>query len=243
MTFELYPAIDLKGGQCVRLLRGDMEQSTVFSDSPAAQASLFADSGFRWLHVVDLDGAFAGEPMNAPAIDGILKVPGLKVQLGGGIRNLETIRYWLEKGIERVILGTVALRDPELVKQACKEFPGKIVVGIDARDGMVAVEGWAETSDMKAADLAACYEDAGVSAIIYTDISRDGAMQGANVKGTAAFAASHSIPVILSGGVTTIADIKSACLARNKGVAGTIIGRALYENTIAPKDALAVIAQ
>lgn len=240
-NFELYPAVDLKQGKCVRLLRGDMAQSTVFSDSPAAQAKAFAEAGFSWLHVVDLDGAFAGEPMNAPAIDGILQVSRLKVQLGGGIRNLETIRYWLEKGISRVILGTVALRDPALVKQACREFAGHIAVGIDARDGKVAVEGWAETSDMPAVELAKCYADAGVSAIIYTDISRDGAMQGANVTGTAEFARAHSIPVILSGGVTTLEDIRAARAEQKSGIAGAIIGRALYEKTIDPLEALATV--
>ena len=189
-----FPAIDLKDGQCVRLLRGDMDKATVFNDDAGAQAKVFADAGCQWLHVVDLNGAFEGKPVNADAVKSILSAIDIPTQLGGGIRDMETISYWLETGIRRVILGTVALRNPDLVKEACREFPGRVAVGIDARDGFVAVEGWAEVSEMKAFDLADKFEDAGVAAIIYTDIARDGAMQGPNVEATTALAAAVLAP-------------------------------------------------
>jgi phosphoribosylformimino-5-aminoimidazole carboxamide ribotide isomerase len=227
----LYPAIDLKDGNCVRLLRGEMDQATVFGTDPAAQAWSFESSGCRWLHLVDLNGAFAGEPVNASAVESILSAVKIPVQLGGGIRNVETIERWLERGIERVILGTVALRDPELVKQAAKAHPGRIAVGIDARDGMVAVEGWAETSDTDATDLARRFEDAGVAALIYTDINRDGAMRGPNVEATAALAHAVSIPVIASGGISSMDDLR-ALKASGAPLNGAISGRALYEGKL-----------
>lgn len=233
----LYPAIDLKDGQCVRLLRGDMEKATVFSNSPADQARMFAHAGFGWLHVVDLNGAFAGEPVNAAAVHAILDAASLPVQLGGGIRTLEQVDYWLNAGISRVILGTAALRNPELVKQAAARHPGQVAVGIDARAGMVAVEGWAQTSDMPALELAKCFEDAGICCIIYTDIARDGAMQGANLEETEMLARAVDIPVILSGGVSCVEDVANA--ARSGVIAGAIIGRALYDGAISAEQALA----
>jgi phosphoribosylformimino-5-aminoimidazole carboxamide ribotide isomerase len=239
---NLYPAIDLKNGQCVRLLRGDMDKATVFSDSPAAQAKSFQDAGFKWLHLVDLDGAFAGKPVNAQAVRDVLAATNLPAQLGGGIREMHQIGAWLEAGITRVILGTIALRNPQFVIEACKTFPKQIAVGIDARDGMVAVEGWAETSDMKAVDLALKFEDAGVCVIVYTDISRDGAMQGANVEETVKLAEAISTPVILSGGVTSLADIEALKASGCGGIDGAIIGRALYDGAIVPADALRLVA-
>lgn len=233
----LYPAIDLKDGACVRLKRGAMEEATVFNADPEAQARLFADAGFEWLHCVDLNGAFAGRSENEAAIKAIRAAISLPIQLGGGIRDRAAIEGWLEAGITRVILGTFALRDPELVKDAAKAHPGGIVVGIDARDGMVAVEGWAEVSAMPALDLARRFEDAGVAAIVFTDIARDGMMQGVNVEATATLANAVRIPVIASGGVSSLNDIKA--LSATKTIAGAVIGRALYEGAFEVLDALA----
>lgn len=240
----LFPAIDLKDGQCVRLKLGDMDQATVFNDDPAAQARSFQAQGFTHLHLVDLNGAFEGKPVNADAVDAILAVVGkdMPVQLGGGIRNLETIETWLGKGIARVILGTVAVRDPELVKDACKAFPGRIAVGIDAKGGKVAVEGWAEASELTAIDLAARFEDAGVAAIIYTDIDRDGILKGLNLPATAALAQSTSIPVIASGGLASIDDIKALVEPDYAMLEGAISGRALYDGRIDAQEALAILS-
>ncbi len=207
----LFPAIDLKDGQCVRLLRGDMAEATVFSDDPAGQAAAFIAAGATWLHIVDLNGAFAGKPVNGAAIEGILAAAaaqGAQVQLGGGIRDLATIEMWLTAGVSRVILGTAAVKNPEMVRQACQQFPGQIVVGVDARGGLVAVEGWAETATLTAVELGRRFEDTGVAAIIFTDIDRDGAMEGANVVATAELARSLTTPVIASGGVTSLADLE-----------------------------------
>ncbi len=234
----LYPAIDLKDGMCVRLKRGDMEDVTVFNDDPAAQAKLFADAGFEWLHLVDLNGACAGQPVNGDAINSILATTALPVQLGGGIRDLDAMRTWIKAGVTRLILGTLAVKDPDLVRKAAKEFPGRIAVGIDARDGMVAVEGWAESSDMAADDLARAFEDAGVAAIIYTDIARDGMMAGVNVEATLQLAKSVSIPIIASGGVASVDDIISLRAHESSGIAGAIIGRALYDGGLDPNAAL-----
>ena len=238
----LYPAIDLKDGQCVRLLRGDMDKATVFNDSAGAQAAEFVAGGCQWLHVVDLNGAFAGRPVNGDAVDAILAAVNVPVQLGGGIRDLDTIGLWLERGISRVILGTVAVRDPDLVRQACKQFPGSVAVGIDARDGKVAVEGWAEASELGAIELANRFEDAGVAAIIYTDIDRDGAMQGVNIAATAELAAATSIPVIASGGVSSVDDLKALKAEADSGIAGVISGRALYDGGMDLAEALAACA-
>lgn len=237
----LYPAIDLKDGQAVRLLRGDMEKATVFNDDPAAQARSFAEAGCQWLHLVDLNGAFAGEPVNANAVRAILKDVKVPVQLGGGIRNLATIERWIEAGLSRIILGTAAVEDPALVRNAARAFPGQIAVGIDARDGRVATHGWAEDSGEDATLLAQSYEDAGVGAIIYTDIDRDGAMQGPNIPATAALAKAVRIPVIASGGVSSIADLRAL---RDCGASldGVISGRALYDGAIDLREALAVLA-
>jgi phosphoribosylformimino-5-aminoimidazole carboxamide ribotide isomerase len=237
----LYPAIDLKGGQCVRLLRGAMDAATVFGDDPAAQARAFAAAGCRWLHIVDLDGAFAGRPMNAAAVDAILAAVEVPVQLGGGLRDRATIDGWLEKGVARVILGTAALRDPDLVKAAAASHPGRIAVGIDARDGRVAVEGWAETSRTQATDLARRFEDAGVAALIYTDIDRDGAMAGPNVAATAALAHAVTIPVIASGGIASMADLR-ALKTSGAPLDGAISGRALYEGRLDLAEAVAYLA-
>jgi phosphoribosylformimino-5-aminoimidazole carboxamide ribotide isomerase len=228
----LFPAIDLKGGKCVRLYKGDMAQATVFNDSPGDQAAQFVAAGARWIHVVDLDGAFAGKSVNADAVRAILKNANVPVQLGGGIRDDAAIASWLEAGVTRVILGTIALKDPDFVKRACKTFPGKIVVGIDARGGHVAVQGWAETSDMKAVDLARKFEDSGVAAIVYTDIDRDGALQGPNVDATVAMAKAVSIPVIASGGVSSLDDLATLKRHAKDGIAGVISGRALYDGRI-----------
>ena len=236
----LYPAIDLKDGACVRLLRGEMEAATVFGTDPAAQARAFQDAGCRWLHLVDLNGAFAGTPVNGAAVEGILAAVTVPAQLGGGIRDRATIEAWLEKGIRRVILGTAALRDPELVRQAAAAHPGRVAVGIDARDGRVAVEGWAETSDVTALDLARRFEDAGVAAIIYTDIERDGAMRGPNVEATAALAQAVAIPVIASGGVSSIDDLR-ALKASGAPLDGAISGRALYEGKLDLAEAVALL--
>jgi len=228
----LFPAIDLKGGKCVRLLRGDMDAATTFNEDPADQARKFEAAACRWIHVVDLDGAFAGAPVNAPAVRAILGAVKVPVQLGGGIRDAAGIAAWLDAGIARVILGTVALRNPDLVKQACRDWPGRIVVGIDARGGRVAVEGWAETSDVRAVDLAKKFADAGVAAIVYTDIERDGAMGGPNVEATAALAKASGIPVIASGGVSSLDDLRALKAHAGDGIVGVISGRALYDGRI-----------
>jgi len=237
----LYPAIDLKDGQCVRLLRGDMAAATVFSDDPAAQAAAFEAAGCQWVHLVDLNGAFAGRAVNAAAVEAVLARVRAPCQLGGGIRDLAAIEGWLSKGLARVILGTVAVRDPALVRGAARAFPGRVAVGIDARGGRVAVEGWAETTDLTALDLARRFEDAGVAAIIYTDIDRDGAMQGPNVAATAALANAVRIPVIASGGVSSLDDLRALkdCGAPLDGV---ISGRALYDGRIDVAEAVRLLA-
>jgi len=236
----LYPAIDLKDGQAVRLLRGEMDKATVFNDDPAAQARAFVDAGCDWLHLVDLNGAFAGEPINAAAVEAILAACDVPAQLGGGIRDMATIETWLSKGLARVILGTVAVEDPDLVREAARNFPGQVAVGIDARGGKVATKGWAEVTDVDATGLARSFQDAGVAAIIYTDIMRDGAMQGPNVEATADLARAVSIPVIASGGVSSLADLVAL---RDCGVAlnGAISGRALYDGAIDLGEALAIL--
>lgn len=239
----LFPAIDLKDGQCVRLKLGDMDQATVYNDSPGAQAKAFEDQGFKWLHVVDLNGAFAGESVNGAAVEEILSATKNPVQLGGGIRTLEHIAAWIEKGLSRVILGTIAVRDPELVKQACHEFPGKIAVGIDAKGGKVAVEGWAEASELGIVELAKEFEGAGVSSIIYTDIDRDGILAGINWQSTLDLANSVSIPIIASGGLASMEDIKIMASAEAQILEGAISGRALYDGRIDPKEALAALAK
>ena len=226
----LYPAIDLKDGKCVRLLRGEMAAATVFGDDPAAQAAKFQNAGCEWLHLVDLNGAFAGQPVNAAAIEAILARVKVPAQLGGGIRDMATISMWLEKGRARVILGTVAVEDPALVREAARAFPGQVAVGIDARKGFVATKGWAEETTVQATDLARSYQDAGVAAIIYTDIDRDGAMQGPNIEATEALARAVSIPVIASGGVSSMADLTA--LQATGVIAGAISGRALYDGAI-----------
>ncbi|MEM7527073.1 MAG: 1-(5-phosphoribosyl)-5-[(5-phosphoribosylamino)methylideneamino]imidazole-4-carboxamide isomerase [Pseudomonadota bacterium] len=238
----LYPAIDLKDGACVRLLKGEMDQATVFNTEPASQARAFAAAGCEWLHIVDLNGAFAGKPVNATAVDAILAAVEIPVQLGGGIRSRETIEDWLGRGVARVILGTVALRDPDLVRRAARAHPGQVAVGIDAREGRVAVEGWVETSDVTAVELARRFEDAGVAAIIYTDIERDGAMQGPNVEATAALAQSISIPVIASGGISGLADL-AALKVSGAPLDGAITGRALYDGRLDIAEAVALLAK
>lgn len=234
----IYPAIDLKNGQCVRLHKGDMGAATVYNEDPAAQAREWAEHGFSWLHVVDLNGAIDGKPVNVEAVRSILSASDLPVQLGGGIRSLKQIEDWLQEGISRVILGTVAVKNPALVREACDLFPGQIVVGIDARGSRVAVEGWVEESDMEVNDLAAMFEDAGVSAIIYTDINRDGTGQGLNMDSTIKLAQSTAIPVIASGGVASIADVRAVRNAESQGVSGVIIGTALYDGALDPRKAL-----
>ncbi len=237
----LFPAIDLKDGACVRLLRGDMNEATRFNDDPADQARRFVKAGCQWLHVVDLDGAIAGRSVNEKAVRAIIAAAGVDVQLGGGIRDLAAIETRLEAGATRCILGTVALKDPALVKTACKRFPGRIVVGIDARGGHVAVEGWAETSSVKALDLALRFEDAGVAAIVYTDIGRDGAMAGLNIEATVDLAFHLTTPVIASGGVSSLADLEALKQHESAGIAGVICGRALYDGAIDLKAALATL--
>jgi phosphoribosylformimino-5-aminoimidazole carboxamide ribotide isomerase len=238
----LYPAIDLKDGRCVRLKRGEMAEATVFNDDPAAQARTFAGQGFSHLHIVDLNGAFAGKPVNAPAVESILSAVSTPVQLGGGIRTLETVETWLAKGVARVILGTVAVRNPGLVRDACRRFPGRVAVGIDAKGGKVAVEGWAEVSELDATDLARRFEGVGVAAIIYTDIDRDGVLTGLNLAVTAALARAVSIPVIASGGLAGIADIEALLRPEHRIIAGAIAGRALYDGRLDAKAALALIS-
>lgn len=237
----LFPAIDLKNGQCVRLEQGDMARATVFNLDPAAQAKTFETQGFEYLHVVDLDGAFAGKPVNARAVEEMLKSVKFPVQLGGGIRDLATVEAWLSKGIRRVIIGTAAVRDPALVKEAAKKFPGQVAVGLDARDGKVAVEGWAETSTVTALDIAQRFEDVGVAAIIFTDIARDGLLKGLNLEATIALADAISIPVIASGGLASIDDVKAMLTPRAKKLEGAISGRALYDGRIDPAEALTLI--
>ena len=237
----LFPAIDQKDGQCVRLKLGDMEQATVYNPDPAAQAKAFEDQGFEWLHVVDLNGAFAGETVNGAAVDAILKATKNPVQLGGGIRTLDHIETWLSRGLARVILGTVAVRDPALVIEACRTFPGKIAVGIDAKGGKVAVEGWAEASELGVIELAQKFEGAGVAAIIYTDIDRDGILTGINWDSTLALADAVAIPVIASGGLASMADIHRLVAPDARKLEGAISGRALYDGRIDPAEALAVI--
>jgi len=239
----LFPAIDLKDGQCVRLKLGDMAQATVFSDDPAAQAKAFEEQGFAWLHLVDLNGAFEGRPVNAAAVDSILRSVKLPVQLGGGIRTLGQIETWLLKGIRRVILGTVALREPALVREACRLFPGRIAVGIDAKGGRVAVEGWAETSDLTAIDLAGQFADAGVSTIIFTDVDRDGMLKGLNIDSTLELANSVSIPVIASGGLASMDDIHRLLQPDCRVLEGAISGRALYDGRIDVPQALRLIRE
>jgi len=237
----LYPAIDLKDGQCVRLYKGEMEQATVFNDDPAAQALSFEQAGCKWVHLVDLNGAFAGKPVNADAVEGILGALSVPAQLGGGIRDMATIEMWLSKGLARVILGTVAVEEPDLVREAARAFPGQVAIGLDAREGRVATRGWAEETDINVVDLAHNFEDAGVAALIYTDINRDGAMQGPNVEATAALANAVSIPVIASGGVSSLADL----IALRDSAApldGAISGRAIYDGAIDIKEALEALA-
>jgi len=237
----LFPAIDLKDGQCVRLRQGEMALATVFNADPAAQGREFEDQGFDWLHVVDLNGAFEGKPVNEKAVEAILGAVHVPVQLGGGIRDLDTIVTWLEKGIDRVILGTAAVRDPALVHEAARDFPGCIAVGIDARDGKVAIEGWAEESEMTALDLARRVEDAGVAAIIHTDICRDGVLEGLNLEATAVLARAVAIPVIASGGLAGIADVQRLLEPRYAMLEGAIAGRALYDGSLDPRAALALL--
>lgn len=239
----LFPAIDLKEGLAVRLQQGDMARATVFHRDPAQQAAEFQMQGFKHLHVVDLDGAFAGKPMNVAAVERILEVVGQCVQLGGGIRDMATIEGWLEKGVNRVIIGTAAVRNPELVKEAAKRFPKKIAVGLDARDGKVAVEGWAESSELSALEIARRFEDAGVAAIIYTDVARDGMLQGINWDATIALADAISIPVIASGGLASIEDIKTMLQPRARKLEGAIAGRALYDGRLDAAEALRLIRE
>ncbi len=239
----VYPAIDLKDGACVRLRRGEMADATVYSGDPAGQARVWQEAGFRWLHVVDLNGAFAGRSVNFAAVEAILAAAEVPVQLGGGIRNMAAIERWLEAGVRRVILGSAAARNPELVREACRLHPGRIVVGIDARDGLVAVEGWAETSELRAVELALRFEDAGAAAIVYTDIGRDGMLTGLNLEQTLDLAFQVSTPVIASGGVGSLGDLaalKQAVDAAPGLIEGVIVGRALYDGRIAPADALAL---
>jgi phosphoribosylformimino-5-aminoimidazole carboxamide ribotide isomerase len=237
----LFPAIDLKEGLAVRLEQGDMARATVFHRDPAAQAHAFEAQGFRYLHIVDLDGAFAGKPVNAAAVERILETIAIPVQLGGGVRDMKTIEAWLAKGVTRVIIGTAAVRNPALVREGAKRYPGRVAVGLDARDGKVAVEGWAETSELTALDIARRFEDAGVAAIIYTDISRDGLLKGLNLEATVALADAVSIPVIASGGLASLDDIKALLEPRAAKLEGAIAGRALYDGRLDPAKALELI--
>lgn len=238
----LFPAIDLKEGKCVRLQQGDMARATIFNHDPAQQAAQFEAQGFRYLHIVDLDGAFAGAPVNAAPVERILEAVTMPVQLGGGIRDIGRVEDWLAKGITRVILGTAAVRDPAFVREAARRFPGRVAVGLDAKDGRVAVEGWAETSDLTALELAQRFEDAGVAAIIYTDIARDGLLKGLNMEATIALADAISIPVIASGGLASLDDVKALMEPRAAKLEGAITGRALYDGRLDPRAALALVA-
>jgi phosphoribosylformimino-5-aminoimidazole carboxamide ribotide isomerase len=238
----LYPAIDLKGGECVRLKLGDMGQATVYNPDPAAQARAFARAGFAWIHVVDLDGAFAGRPQNAEAVAAIHDAVDLPIQLGGGIRDLKTVEAWLDQGLSRVILGTAAVKNPQLVREAAAKFPGQVAVGIDARNGFVAVEGWAEVSSLPARELALRFRDAGVAAVIFTDVGRDGVLAGVNVEATADLARGLDIPVIASGGLASVDDIHRLKAREADGIAGVIIGRALYDGRVDPIEALKAAA-
>lgn len=235
---EIYPAIDLKDGACVRLRRGDLSDATVFAEDPAEQARRWEEAGFEWLHVVDLNGAFAGRSVNEAAVLAILSSVSIPVQLGGGIRDLGSVERWLEAGVRRVILGSSAARDPALVREACRAFPGRICVGIDSRDGYVAVEGWAETTGMRALDLALAFEEAGAAAIVFTDISRDGMLSGLNLEATEDLAWALTTPVIASGGVAHVKDIMAVRARAEAGIAGVIVGRALYDGRITPAEAL-----
>ncbi|HTJ63615.1 MAG TPA: 1-(5-phosphoribosyl)-5-[(5-phosphoribosylamino)methylideneamino]imidazole-4-carboxamide isomerase [Alphaproteobacteria bacterium] len=237
----IYPAIDLKDGACVRLLRGDMTAVTVYNEDPAEQARGFAEAGFTWIHLVDLNGAVEGRPVNAKAVESIIAATKLPVQLGGGIRNIGTIEDWLSRGVERVVLGTAAVRNPSLVKEASKKFPGRVAVSIDSREGLVAVEGWRETSTMRTLDLALDMEQAGVAAIVFTDINRDGAMGGINLEATVDLAFALTTPVIASGGVSSLEDIVAVKREEKSGIAGVICGRALYDGRVDPAAALAVM--
>lgn len=237
----LFPAIDLKNGEAVRLQQGDMARATVFNSNPAKQAKQFEDQGFEWLHLVDLDGAFAGKPVNALAVAQILKAVKIPVQLGGGIRNMKTVEAWLGEGISRVIIGTAAVREPAFVKEAVRKFPGKIAIGIDARGGKVAISGWAEETQLEAAEVAKLFEGAGVAALIYTDVERDGMLQGLNLDSTIALSEAVSIPVIASGGFASIKDVKALLEPRAKKLEGAIAGRALYDGRIDPAEALALL--
>ena len=238
----LFPAIDLKDGQCVRLKRGEMSQATVFNDDPAAQARLFEAQGFRWLHIVDLDGAFAGKSVNTAAVEAMLQAVSIPAQLGGGIRDLGAVEMWLARGVSRVVLGTVAVRAPGLVREACRRFPGRIAVGIDANGGRVAVEGWAETTELTAIELARRFDDAGVAAIVYTDIERDGVLAGLNLPATAELARATKIPVIASGGLASLDDVKALLQPEYSMLEGAIAGRALYDGRLDPREALALIS-
>jgi len=237
----LFPAIDLKNGEAVRLQQGDMARATVFNSEPAKQAKQFEDQGFEWLHLVDLDGAFAGKPVNALAVASILKAVKIPVQLGGGIRNIATVESWLSEGISRVIIGTAAVREPAFVKEAARKFPGKVAIGIDARGGKVAISGWAEETQLEAAEVAKLFEGAGVAALIYTDVERDGMLQGLNLDSTIALSESVSIPVIASGGFASINDVKALLQPRAKKLEGAIAGRALYDGRIDPAEALKLL--
>ena len=237
----LFPAIDLKDGLCVRLEQGDMARATIFNRDPASQAHAFEVQGFEYLHLVDLDGAFAGKPVNGSAVDRILETISIPVQLGGGIRDTATVEAWLEKGVTRVIIGTAAVRDPPFVKQAARDYPGQVAVGLDARDGRVAVEGWAQTSDVSALDIARRFEDVGVSAIIYTDVARDGMLTGLNLDATLALAEAVRIPVIASGGLASLADVQALLEPRAGKLAGAIAGRALYDGRLDSAAALKLI--
>lgn len=239
----LFPAIDLKEGRCVRLVQGDMAQATVFNDDPAAQAARFEEQGFSWLHLVDLDGAFAGRPVNAGAVEAILARVSIPVQLGGGIRDLRTVEGWLSRGVARVIIGTAAVRDPDFVREAARRHPGRVAVGIDAKDGRVAVEGWARLSEMAAEDLGRRFEDAGVAAIVYTDIARDGVLKGLNIEATLGLARALTIPVIASGGLASIDDVRRLMEPDCAVLEGAITGRALYDGRLDPCEALALIAR
>lgn len=236
----IYPAIDLKNGECVRLLHGDMNKATIFNGNPAAQARLFEEQGFEYLHVVDLNGAFAGKPINSAAVENILCAVKMPVQLGGGIRNMQTIDNWLTLGIQRVIIGTAAVRDPDFVREAARRYPNRVAVGIDARDGFVAVEGWAEVSQITAIELGKRFEDAGVAAIIFTDIARDGALKGINIETTVALSEAVNIPVIASGGLASISDVERLLQPDCSRISGVIAGRALYDGRLDPAQALAL---